>query len=143
MIFLVLAFAGLISMIIKIKYRKTLFYLIKVNTFVLLMVLLLISSFSWDSYIVSFNLKKPDKSTVDYDYLFSLSDEVLPQLEMYNEYLNKDIIIHDEWRGNYVVNGSNFLEERIFGSIKSYEEHSWLSWNYVDYQSCKLLKSNL
>lgn len=139
MIFIVLVFIGLISMMIKIKYKKTLFYLIKINSWALLIVFLIVSSFDWDYQIAKFNLKNPNKSAIDYSYLFFLSDNVLPVLNGKRDELGKvNIFYEGEMRGP--INAIVFLDNKIDNFVINYEGKTWLSWNYNDYKTYSLIK---
>jgi hypothetical protein len=141
MIFIVLVFIGLLSMVIKIKYKKTLFFLIKLNSWSLLIVFLLAASFDWDNQIAVFNLKNPDRSAIDYGYLFTLSDNVLPVLNAHQKDLDIEITLEDGYKGPVQNNGIILLDDKIDRFIENYNRKTWLSWNYSDYKTYSLLKN--
>jgi hypothetical protein len=143
MIFLVLAFSGLFSMLIKITFKKTLFYLIKLNSWVLFGVLLLLSSVNWDYQIAVYNLQNPQKDKVDYGYLFTLNDDVIPLLYDNREYLDKEFIIYRSWGRGMTINGGEYLNERISSFLINYNKHSFLSWNFTDSKTFNKLKGTV
>src|SRR5512146_956245 len=98
MIFLLLTFIGLITMFIKIYEKKTVFWLVKINSWAVFVVMILIGSVNWDENIAKFNLQNPDKSQIDVPYLFSLSDAVLPVLDGHKDLLGYEFMFRDGWR---------------------------------------------
>jgi hypothetical protein len=132
MIFLLLVFTGLITMFIKIYSKKTLFYLLKVNSTAAFIVMILMGSLSWDYHIAKFNLQNPDKNEIDIAYLFTLSDDVLPVLEENKDVLDKDVMLREGFR-RYTQNGVTELKHRKNRFIEKQAKYSWLSWNYDDY----------
>src|SRR4030095_1756902 len=67
-IFLMLVFVGLITMFMKINRKNTTYYLIKENALAAFIMLIVMSSFSWDPYIAEFNLSNPNKEKIDIGY---------------------------------------------------------------------------
>ncbi|RPI18011.1 MAG: DUF4173 domain-containing protein [Ignavibacteriae bacterium] len=141
MIFLTLTFIGLISMFIKIYKKKTLFYLIKVNSLAVFLVMILMGSVNWDENIAKFNLQNPDKSQIDLLYLLELSDAALPVLYENKELFDKEVKMKSGWRIDY-VNGLKELEERKQNFIDEHELYTWLSWNYSDEKVNNYFKNN-
>lgn len=141
MIFLLLVFIGLITMFIKIYNRKTLFYLLKVNSTAAFIVMLLMGSLSWDYHIARFNLQNPDKNAVDVTYLFSLSDDVLAVLEENKNVIDKDIKLQENFR-KYIQNGVIEHKYRKNRFIEEQTKYTWLSWNYADYSVKKCIEDN-
>jgi hypothetical protein len=134
MIFLLLTFIGLVTMFIKIRERKTVFYLLKINSWAVFIVIILIGSFNWDEYIARFNMQNPDKSQIDVEYLFTLSDAVLPVLDGHKEILGYEFTFHDRWR-SYLNNGLKELETRKQNFLNKQNSYTWLSWNYADWKT--------
>ena len=134
MIFILFAFIGLITMFIKISGRKTTFYLLKVNSAAVFIVMILMGSFNWDVNIARFNLQNPDKGSIDVEYLFSLSDDVLPVLDEHKDVLNQDFYFRKGWQ-RYQNNGQQELETRVKYFMEKQNGYSWLSWNYTDWKT--------
>lgn len=131
MIFLLLTFIGLVTMFIKISNKKTTFWLLKVNSAALVVVLLLMSSFSWDKSIAEFNLSNPDKKEIDIEYLLRLSDDALPVLDRHQDVLNQ--LYNTRW-GFFgtTENGLETYNSRVKNFLDEQERYSWLSWNLPD-----------
>ncbi len=139
MIYLLLVFAGLVTMFIKIYRKKTLFYLIKINSASVFIVLILMGTVNWDYQIAKFNLQNPDKNKIDITYLFSLSDNVLPVLEENKNVLDREYMKRDFPR--YIENGLTELKHRKNKFFGDYAKYSWLSWNYADYTVIKYFEN--
>lgn len=133
MVFLLFVFTGLITMLFKIKNRWTAFHLVRVNSWIIFVLLILIGSVNWDIQIAKFNIQKPNKELIDYDYLFSLSGDVLPVLfEHFKTIKDKD-------------SGDCFsiltkLQNKRLEFINKQLEYTWLSWNYSDWKTLNYLK---
>jgi hypothetical protein len=140
MIYLLLVFTGLVTMFIKIYSRKTLFYLIKINSTAVFIVMVLMGSLSWDYHIAKFNLQNPDKKAIDISYLFTLSDDVLPVLDEYRDALNGEYMMRDGFR-RYMQNGQIELKYRKSRFFEEQAKYSWLSWNYPDYSVKKYFEN--
>ena len=121
-------------MVIKISGRKTTFYLLKVNSAAVFIVMILMGSFNWDVNIARFNLQNPDKGSIDVEYLFSLSDDVLPVLDEHKDVLNQDFYFRKGWQ-RYQNNGQQELETRVKYFMEKQNGYSWLSWNYTDWKT--------
>ena len=135
-VFLLLTLTGLVLMFLKIRNRKTTFWLLKANTAAVLAMLLLMSSFSWDYAIAKFNLSNPEKNKVDVEYLLRLSDDALPVLDKHRDVLNR---VYFERRG-FFSDPRDGLEEyssRVDMFIEKQNRYSWLSWNLADYETLK------
>ena len=130
-IFLALTFTGLVTMFIKIYGRKTAFYLVKVNSLAVFIVMLAMGSMNWDENIAKFNLSNPNKDSIDLDYLLNLSDASLPVLYQNKDIFKKTIWRDESFRDEYYV-GLYRLEERIKLFSDKHQKYSWLSWNYSD-----------
>lgn len=141
MIFLLLTFIGLITMFIKIYKKKTAFWLIKINSWTVFAVMILMGSVNWDENIARFNLQNPDKSQIDVSYLFSLSDAVLPVLDEHKDMLDYEFMFRDGWR-KYLNNGVKELQVRKQAFLDNQISYSWLSWNYTDWKTKQYLTNN-
>jgi len=124
-IYLLLVVVGLITTFQKLRYRKTLWYLLHVNTWVMVMLLFLSSLIPWDIMITKYNLQKDAEP--DFTYLIDLSDTNIPQLL---PYLEDDSLPFEDKR---------LLENKIKAFQENEEAQSWLSWNYQDHLTKKSL----
>lgn len=134
MIFLLLVVIGLITMIMKIAGKRTAFNIVKLNSWAVCSVMLIVSAFNWDVLIAEFNLSNPNLSGVDVRYLLSLSDNVLPLLDRNRDKLNTDYMT-----GSYFIpddkNGIDEFERKKDNFMNKYESYSWLSWNLPDFST--------
>jgi len=86
-IFLLLTIYGIITVILKIKNKKSSFYLFRTNSLALYIMLIIIAFFDWDTIIARYNFRNYQKSYVHFNYLSSLSDKTLPILDISEEKL--------------------------------------------------------
>src|SRR4030095_3483347 len=136
MIFLLLTFTGLVTMLIQIHSKKTTFYLLTINSWAALVVLLLMSSYSWDRAIAEFNLSNPDKEAIDIEYLLSLSDDTLPVLDKHKTVLDREFISYRFIMEDY-KNGLDQYSLRVKRFRSEQENYSLLSWNLADHNTLK------
>ena len=80
LIFLLLTIFGLAMMFFKIEKRKSLFFLLRSNSWFIYLFFVGASMVNWDASIAKYNIADSEIETVDYNYILSLSDKVLPTL---------------------------------------------------------------
>jgi len=80
-IFLILVAYALYSVFLKVRDKKSTFYLMKTNAFVIVLVLTLSSFVNWDNVIAEYNFKHSDRAFLHLDFLSTLSDKALPYLD--------------------------------------------------------------
>ncbi|UTW62321.1 DUF4173 domain-containing protein [bacterium SCSIO 12741] len=125
-VFLTLVLFGLYTLVLKVKDRKSAYYLIRWNSWSIYAAFIAISLFNWDGIILRHNLKLAYPQNLDIEFLVSLSDKTLPLLDQ-----NRQILDIENWQQP----NNNFhyqLESRIQDFKERYESESWLSWNYQD-----------
>jgi hypothetical protein len=128
LIFLLLCTIGLATVYIKVAKQKTIFYLLKVNTFIWYILLLAFDFINWDVLIVKHNISNRNEITLDINHLKSLSDKTLPLL----------------WENREILKATDStFEKTIQNRIDWFKKHqsgtSWLSWNYPDWQTQQYL----
>jgi uncharacterized membrane protein len=122
-LFLFLTIIGLITFYIKIKNKKSVYYLLRVNSLAAYVMLVAMSFVNWDNFIVSQNLNHPNWiQSGDVYFTTSRSDSTLPILY---ENLNKINTNLD----SKSFNSASYLHNRKEDFIRDYESKSWLSWN--------------
>jgi hypothetical protein len=143
MIFLLLTFAGLVTMFIKIYKKRTTYYLLKVNAWAAFVVLLLMCSFSWDRAIAEFNFSNPDKSAIDIEYLLLLSDDTLPVLDKYRGVLDRNYYKYrNRWYSEDEQNGLKEYYLKVNRFLSEQQNYSWLSWNLPDCSTMRYYTEN-
>jgi hypothetical protein len=80
-LFLVAVFIGLVTVMIKISRKRSFFWLLRSNALSVFSVLLIGSLFNWDSIIARYNFNHYQHSFVHLDWLATLSDKALPELD--------------------------------------------------------------
>jgi len=141
-IFLFLTIYGLFTVLSKVKYSKSAFYLFKTNALALYFILVISSAFNWDNIIAIYNFRHSGKSFVHLDYLATLSDNTLPvldkslpellsiqktQIEMFP--FEKKYMTPDEYH--------QIIEKRKINFLQKWESQSFLSWNLPNYMAYK------
>ena len=160
LIFLLLCTIGLVTVYIKVAKQKTFFYLCKVNGFTWYALLLAFGFVNWDVSIVRYNINNRNTTALDLDHLLSFSDKTLPLLienklllRKYlhtSGYANKQEYDTTTMRNKVikateaeqVTNFENNINQRIISFKEKYDQTSWLSWNYRDWQTQQYLVKN-
>lgn len=152
--FLLLTIFALITVILKIKNRMSIYYLLRLNSFALVLLLILASSVNWDVFIAKYNFRNAERSFVHLNYLSDLSNSALPwlnqDLETLEKLNNQQMIrfsILDSsgsYRSIYMSPKEYFkkIENRKIEFIKKWNSQDWLSWNYADYKAYRLIRKS-
>ena len=145
MIFLMLTLYGLYTVIIKVKDKKSPFYLFKSNALALYMVLVVSSILNWDYIIANYNFKHANESYLDLNYLSDFSDKTLPilarsetELKGIETFQNKTF--PDD---KHKIDSSEYLHiiaNRKLQFKKKWEAKNLLSWNLPEYLAYKKLE---
>jgi hypothetical protein len=146
LIFLLLTLYGLFTVFIKVKERKSAFYLFKTNALSLYIVLMISSFVNWDSLIARYNFNHANKAFVHLDFLSTLSDKALPYLDKTIPELNKINQIQESdfsFREKFMSPESyhDTIESRKSEFLLSWRSKSILSWNLPEYLAYEKLKN--
>jgi hypothetical protein len=142
-IFLGLVFFGLFTLYRKISGQKSFYYLLRTNAWAAYGMLIGLSLVNWDVLIVSHNLdpRHVHSGILDTRFLLTRSDKTLPLLDAQREKLKGSSGF------NYYGDSSSepldnieHLDRRIADFLRTYESHTWLSWNYTDYRTYQYFK---
>ncbi|MFA6199955.1 MAG: DUF4153 domain-containing protein [Bacteroidales bacterium] len=139
--FLILAIIGLITIIIKIIDKKSAFYLLRVNSYMVLIVLVISSIFNWNTIIAKYNFKNANKSFIEYKFMAFLDSSALPytiktmeELQQINTLQKKnmpfDINKEFYWTIETYYNEINLAKQDF---ITKYKNQKPLEWNLSDY----------
>jgi Domain of unknown function (DUF4173) len=142
-VFLLLVMAGLVTVFIKIHYRKSNYYLLRVNAWFAIVVLVISSCIHWDEWIATSNLSRKGTIPVDVNFLLSLSDKTLPIIEKNKEVLDTAYLsAHGELNYMYGMRmtPAEYFEMRKQDFFANQKQYSWLSWNLADDYVKKNLK---
>ena len=135
--FLLLTFAGLVLMWLKIKNLYSFFHLFKQAGWVFFTAFISLAIFDWDSMIARYNLSTQSAADIDYKYLYDLSDRTLPIL-----YENKEKIA-ERIRQTPNINQEkeiNKLNNKIKRYLTHQQRYTWVSWDLSNSKAVDYLK---
>jgi hypothetical protein len=145
-IFLVLTIYGLYTVFVKVRQRKSSFYLFKSNSYAIYYVLIICSIINWDSVIAKYNFKHSDKSFLHWDYMSTLSDKALPYLDKTLPELTQIDKIQKAkfpFQQKYMTPEAYYqvIQDRKTIFIKKWESKNILSWNLPEYLAYRKFKN--
>lgn len=146
--FLFLVFFGLITVIIKILKLKSSYFLWRVNSFALIIVLFVSGLFNWDIIIAKYNFNHADRAFLDLKFYTNMGYSALPYTYKSEEELEKIIKIQEkvmpfDIHQDYfydVYTYESMLSRRLEAFEKKLNRNKFLEWNYADYSTKKILK---
>lgn len=134
--YLLLVVIGLITVAWKIHRHKTVYYLLRVNAWAAIAVMVAATTVNWDQLIVDYNLSRKDNLVMPVFYMVTLSDSVLPTLDQHREDLRKHIPLIKKfgyWELRDCENcWETILDQRILQYKQKQKDYSWLSWSRSD-----------
>lgn len=133
-LFLMLVLFGLYSMFIKVKDRKSFYFLLHRNSWAMYAILIAATFVNWDVFITKYNLNHHAEEALDVAFLMDeVSDKNLSLLFDNQEFIVKK----GKWELTQLqkdlANKKRQFNEKI-------EEGSWKSWNYMDWKNAQKLK---
>lgn len=141
--FLALTAFGLVTLYFKIRRRKTLYHVVRVNAWATYAVLILLTCFNWDVHIAKYNLQHTD-DYLDRAFLLGLSDKTLPILWEHREVFDCECLYWENGcsRCSSGIYMSDYLKERAMNFRDKMEDRTWLSWNLGDAQAMSYFEKN-
>ncbi len=150
-IFLIMMLFVMYTVFVKVRTRKTAFYLFRMNALFLYCLLLISSLFNWDGIIARYNFSHADRSFLHLDFLARLSDKTLPvldvplpELQRLDSIQGKQFPLEAERNGRSILLTSDEYHLRIQNRkadfLKNWESKGMLSWNLPEYQAYRRLK---
>lgn len=136
--FLLACVVGLLSIIYKIVFRRSISFIISVNSISVLAILLISSCFNWDKIIAKHNFENYKQSFVHYKFLASLNNSALPYLlkskaELDTIYLNQaDKFPFVRGREYDEIDYQYLIEKRKTEFIAAWKSKNMLEWNYPE-----------
>ncbi|CAN5328637.1 hypothetical protein BH09BAC5_BH09BAC5_17350 [soil metagenome] len=144
-VFLMLVVFGLITFIIKIRKDRSLFFLQRINSWAVYVLIVFVSFINWDRFIVNYNIHHSNPGQIDIDYYLKLHNNVLPLLYENAPAIKLQMEAHKRnpvtWV--YLLDIKQFriaLDERTRAYIVARSEKSWMSWNLADADAYSTLK---
>jgi hypothetical protein len=145
--FLLLTLFGIVTVIIKIRQRKTHQYLFHYNSLSAYVLLICLGLFNWDKIIASYNVDHSARAFFHPEFMITLNSSALPELKISAARTNEIEHAQSEQfefsRSNYMLldEYKSRVEERCIDFVNGYPLISWKGWNYADYQAYKELTS--
>jgi len=143
-VFLALVLVGLVTLYIKIRDRKSLFYLARVNGWAVFIALVGLSTVDWDSMIVRYNLAHWNQGEIDVDNYLAMSDKVLPLLYADIEKVEAQMAKHRQNQVRWVdhLDIGRFriaLDAKRDHFFYRYEQSSWQDADLADRRTARAL----
>ena len=130
--FLAMVLSGLLTIFFKIRFQKTTYYLLRLNAWVALTLLVSASFVNWDVTIAKYNIARSTSIPLDMHFILSLSDKTLPIIEQHPGIFNADTSGNTFYWNNNYYDARQFFEFRKQHFINSQRNYTWLSWNVAD-----------
>lgn len=142
--FLLLTLVGLVTVILKIKKRKTHLFLFHNNALAAYAVLIGLSLFNWDSLIATYNVKHARKAFFHPEFMITLNSSSLPALQHSAKDISKietaQFAKFDYYRDYMsLTHYKERVDTRCHDFVKGYPLVSWQGWNLADYRAYKTL----
>lgn len=134
-VFLILVVVGLLSVFLKIKHKHTITSVVRTNFLAIFATLSLLSVFNWDGVIARYNLSAAPPQDINYSYIRTMSDGMLPALNAHVEMLQNEKNPENE---ALIFELERHIQWRLSKSVDEINSRSWLSWNLRDQQLLNL-----
>lgn len=143
-VFLALVLVGLVTLFIKIKQRRSFFYLARVNGWAVFTTMLILTAVDWDSTIVRYNLAHWNQGEIDVDNYLDMSDKVLPLLYADLDKVSAQMAQHRQNTVRWVetLDPQTFkrrLDVRRDRFLAWYDVAHWQEWSLADRTTAKAL----
>lgn len=144
-VFLGLVLIGLITLYIKVRERRSFFYLARVNGWAWFAVLVGLSTVDWDSTIVRYNLAHDNPGEIDIDNYLHMSDKVLPLLYANMDKVERQMVQHRTNRVRWVdhLDPADFrreLDAKRYRFLRRHERQHWQESSWADNRTFAALK---
>jgi hypothetical protein len=141
-VFLVLVLIGLVTLFVKLRERKSFFYLVRVNGWAAFAVLVGLTLVDWDSFIVRTNLRHTNPGEIDIDNYLAMSDKVLPLLYADIDLVEEQMARHRNNRVRWVENLDPLEFRRALDAkrdrfIQRRSGQRWQEWNLADERTAR------
>ena len=143
-VFLLLVLFGLVTLYLKIRERRTLNHLLRVNGWAAFAVMVGLTTVNWDGLIVRFNLAHWNQGEIDVDNYLVMSDKVLPLLYADLPKVEAQMAQHRQNRVRWVehLDPSTFrmdLDRERQRFLRRYRDQDWRSWTLADQRTFEAL----
>ncbi|MBI9067740.1 MAG: DUF4173 domain-containing protein [Salinivirgaceae bacterium] len=144
--FLLLTLYGIYTVYLKVKDKKSAFYLLRSNKLAAYCILIIMALFNWDIIIAKYNFNHYKQSFIHYNFLSNLSNKALPYLDKTDAELEDiDNIQHElfPFEENYMSSQQykSMIESKKEGFYEKWSQKSWKSWNLSEAIAYKKLET--
>ncbi len=133
--YLGLVFFGLASMFWKIYRRRSTYFLLRVNAWAVIVLLVFATTIDWDYQIAKYNFSRANEIVLPVDFMVTLEGRAIPLLDQ-----NRDLLrTHQQlmakagqWNepcADCFLENIDWRKQQFFQDMAG---TSWLSWNLVD-----------
>lgn len=143
LVFLIMTLVGLVTLFIKVKDKKSTFFVLKINSWAMYLLFFALSIFNWDIIVVRFNLNMRESNPIDKEYLLTFSDKTLPYIYANRvRFMSANDGSHDYESASDRISYIDVINKRAadFSRNRGREEETFLSWNYADDRAQVFLK---
>ncbi len=142
--FLLLTLFSIVTVFIKIRDKKTTFYLFSKNALAAYLLLVAMAFFNWDIIIAKYNFKHSSSSFLHFDFMSDLSESALPYLVKTRSELSEIDMAQKEdfpFRKNYMTSDEYFTKMKTRKSvfIEDWPQQKWQEWNWAGERSFRKL----
>ncbi|PLW94824.1 MAG: hypothetical protein C0592_01745 [Marinilabiliales bacterium] len=145
-VWLVLTAVGLITTFYKIGAKKSMWYLIRINSWSFLIVIILLGSTNWDMLIAKYNTRNIAENfdDLDFEYLMNLNSNAMPIIYEALEDIDTETLFQSESTAQMYDDLRVSYMYRILGKMdaymEKYSEKTWKSFNLDDNKTIKKIK---
>ena len=133
LIFLLMVFIGLVTMLLKVRDRHSNYYLWHHNSWALYFVMILCCFVNWDVMITRYNLNHQTKSEIDFNFLiYTVSDK--------NIFVLEDYVKSGKLPGHFSDSITEKLAFKKAHFMQKQRNYSFWSWNFPDHRNLNFLK---
>lgn len=141
--YLALVFFGLASMFWKIYRRRSTYFLLRVNAWAVIVLLVVATTIDWDYQIAKYNFSRANEIILPVDFMVTLEGRAIPLLEQNRELLKKHqqlMAAAGQWKKECADCFLGDIDWRKKMFFQDMEGTNWLSWNLLDATVSKQLK---
>lgn len=136
-VFLLIISIGLVLLWLKIRNLFSFFKLFKLAGWAGYFVIVSLTLFDWDSMIARYNLRTQNAESLDYNYLFSLSDRTLPILYENRQKIEESMSKVPDITHEKVVEK---LNRKVYRYLAEQQKYSWVSWDFSNSKATDYFK---
>lgn len=134
--FLLLTLFSIYTVYLKIRAKKTTYYLFRKNALAAYVLLVVMAFFNWDIIIARYNFSHAKTAFVHYDFLSGLSNTALPYLMKSNAELAEIDKFQKErfpFREQYMTSDeyAEKMEQRKQFFIENWPKRNWQEWSFA------------